>query len=120
MIVPGVIPFAVLAQTAITLAQSVSDGNPVIQYVNYGVLGLTVLAFIIGKVVPGFLYDRAEKRHVEEILRKDEVIDALTLENRRLNTYIADQVIPAIIRFTDQQARDIERRVKDLSRDDGR
>lgn len=89
--------------TLVWLATTQSN-DPIIQYVNYGVLGLTVVAFIIGKVVPGFIYDRAESRHKEELAAKDDQIRKQDEEIARLNAYIADSVIPAIIRFTDFQA----------------
>ena len=59
----------------------------------YGVLGLVVLGFILGKIVPGYIYER----RVEEIVESRE-------ENTRLRASIEDRVIPALIKSTEALA----------------
>lgn len=56
----------------------------------YGVLGLVVLAFIFGKIVPGYIYER---RYAE--------YEAEKAENRRLEETIKEKVIPALVKSTD-------------------
>lgn len=56
----------------------------------YGVLGLVVLAFIFGKIVPGYIYERRVAEH-----------DAEKEENRRLEETIKERVIPALVKSTD-------------------
>jgi hypothetical protein len=99
-----------LTLAAIVLAQS--GGDPTVQYINYGVLGITVVMFALGKFIPGVIYDRAEARHKAELEVRDKMIADRDEEIARLNLYIADSVIPAIIRFTDLQARQVERQLK--------
>lgn len=64
----------------------------------YGVLGLVVLGFIFGKIVPGYLYER----RVQEV-------EALKAEVGRLRDTIEEKVIPALIRSTDVLARYVDR-----------
>lgn len=59
----------------------------------YGVLGLVVLAFIFGKIVPGYIYERRVAEH-----------EAEKLENRRLEETIKERVIPALVKSTDVMA----------------
>lgn len=68
-------------------AESGADWGNLAQY---GVLGMVVLAFIFGKMVPGYIY---EKRTAE--------YEAEKAENRRLEKTIEEQVIPALLRSTD-------------------
>lgn len=56
----------------------------------YGVLGLVVLAFIFGKIVPGYIYERRVAEH-----------EAEKEENRRLEETIKERVIPALVKSTD-------------------
>lgn len=56
----------------------------------YGVLGLLVIAFLIGKVVPGPTYERSEKK-----------IEQLTNELAILRKAFEDDVLKALIRSTD-------------------
>lgn len=56
----------------------------------YGVLGLVVLAFIFGKIVPGYIYERRVTEH-----------EAEKAENRRLEETIKERVIPALVKSTD-------------------
>lgn len=59
----------------------------------YGVLGLVVLAFIFGKIVPGYVYERRVEEH-----------HAVIAENKQLEETIKERVIPALIRSTDVMA----------------
>jgi hypothetical protein len=63
------------------------------QFVQYGVLGLVVLAFIFGKIVPGYLYDKRVQEHQQE---KE--------ETKRLEETIRDRIIPALVQSTDVMA----------------
>lgn len=56
----------------------------------YGVLGLVVLAFIFGKIVPGYIYERRVEEH-----------RAAVAENQRLEETIKERVIPALVKSTD-------------------
>lgn len=75
----------VLAQTA--------EPNDWTSLAQYGVLGLVVLGFILGKIVPGYVYER----RLEEAERKDEEI-------QRLRVSIEERVIPALIKSTEALA----------------
>lgn len=59
----------------------------------YGVLGLVVLAFIFGKIVPGYIYERRVQEH-----------SAAVAENQRLEETIKERVIPALVKSTDVMA----------------
>lgn len=59
----------------------------------YGVLGFVVLAFIFGKMVPGYIYEKRSQEY-----------EAEKAENRRLEQTIQEQVIPALLRSTDIMA----------------
>lgn len=59
-------------------------------FVQYGVLGLVTLAFIFGKIVPGYIYERRVAEH-----------EAEKNENRRLEETIKERVIPALVKSTD-------------------
>lgn len=68
-----------------------ADGQP--DWANlaqYGVLGLVVLAFIFGRIVPGYIYERRVLEH-----------EAEKAENRRLEETIKERVIPALVKSTD-------------------
>lgn len=68
-----------------------ADGQP--DWANlaqYGVLGLVVLAFIFGRIVPGYIYERRVLEH-----------EAEKQENRRLEETIKERVIPALVKSTD-------------------
>jgi hypothetical protein len=56
----------------------------------YGVLGMVVLAFIFGKIVPGYIYERRVAEH-----------QAAVQENQRLEETIKERVIPALVKSTD-------------------
>jgi len=56
----------------------------------YGVLGLVVLAFIFGKIVPGYIYERRVAEY-----------EAEKAENRRLEDSIKEKVIPTLLQATD-------------------
>ena len=56
----------------------------------YGVLGLVVLAFIFGKIVPGYIYERRSAEY-----------EAEKAENRRLEDSIKEKVIPTLVQATD-------------------
>lgn len=56
----------------------------------YGVLGLVVLAFITGKIVPGYVYERRVEEH-----------HAAMQENARLEETIKERVIPALLKSTE-------------------
>lgn len=83
-------PFDVV--TLVVVAQSAGDPDWT-DLAQYGVLGLVVLAFIFGKIVPGYIYERRVKEHTSE---KE--------ENRRLEATIKDKVIPALVQSTDVMA----------------
>lgn len=98
-----------------------AQADPLLTYVNYGVLGLSVLALILGKVVPGILHDRIVKQmetdaerermhYVADVDRERGRVENKDLEIARLNELVQDKVIPAIIRFTDAHAALIEKR----------
>lgn len=73
------------------LAQEAASNDP--DWTNlaqYGVLGLVVLAFIFGKIVPGYIYERRVAEH-----------EAEKQENRRLEETIKERVIPALVKSTD-------------------
>lgn len=59
----------------------------------YGVLGLVVLGFVLGKIVPGYIYER-------KVLEAD----AERAENRRLEETMKEKVIPALVRSADVMA----------------
>jgi hypothetical protein len=83
----------------VLLAQEVAPaGFPVLELVNYGVLGLVVLAFVFGKIVPGYIYER----------RVQESAD-LRAENERIRTHIDERVMPALVRSTDLLSQYVER-----------
>lgn len=63
--------------TTSTTANDALAGS-LIQYTSYGVLGLTVVGFLTGKLVPGWLYKRSED------------------ENKRLRDLIDNKVYPLI------------------------
>lgn len=56
-----------------------------VQYTSYGVLGLTVVGFLTGKLVPGWLYKKSEEEN--ERLRKliDDKVYPLIEANTRIN-----------------------------------
>src|SRR4051794_40770384 len=56
----------------------------------YGVLGMVVLAFIFGKIVPGYIYERRVTEHQQAVQ-----------ENQRLEETIKERVIPALVKSTD-------------------
>lgn len=90
---------AVLAQI---LAQAGSpDAQSWLDLVQYGILGLVVLGFLTGRIVPGWVHktDVAERDQAEA--RKAE----LHAEIRELNKLFREQVIPALVRTTDTLAR---------------
>lgn len=66
----------------LVLAQAADPASGVSGWVEYGVLGLLVAAFLTGVVVPGFLYKRVEA------------------ENDRLRSLIDDKVYPLVERST--------------------
>lgn len=76
------------------LAQAAEGGGSTdtdwIGLAQYGVLGLVVLGFIVGKIVPGYIYERRVAEHAAE---KE--------ENRRLEGTIKDRVIPALVQSSD-------------------
>jgi hypothetical protein len=59
----------------------------------YGVLGMVVLAFIFGKIVPGYIYERRVEEH-----------KAAVAENQRLEETIKERVVPALIKSTEVMA----------------
>lgn len=63
-----------------------------------GPFALVVVLFILGKIVPGTIYDK----RVEEV-------HELQARNDTLTRIVEDKVIPALIRSTDLLARDLER-----------
>lgn len=75
-----------LAQTA----QSGPTGPDWTNLAQYGVLGLVVLAFIFGKIVPGYIYERRVAEY-----------EAEKNENRRLEDTIKEKIIPLLVQSTD-------------------
>jgi hypothetical protein len=70
-------------QPAVFIAAAEGSSNDqlsgaLINYTSYGVLGLTVLGFLTGKLVPGWLYSRSEK------------------ENERLRLLIDGKIYPLV------------------------
>lgn len=72
------------------LAQQAEQSPDWTNLAQYGVLGLVVLAFIFGKIVPGYIYERRVAEH-----------EAEKNENRRLEDTIKERVIPALVKSTD-------------------
>jgi hypothetical protein len=70
-----------------------SDSSNVVDFAQYGVLGLLVLGFVFGKIAPGYLLDRAEARLAE----KDALIE-------RMRLAMEDKTVPALIRSTETLA----------------
>lgn len=71
-----------------------------VQYTSYGVLGLTVLGFLTGKLVPGWLYKRSEAEN--ERLRR--LIDDKVYPLVENNTRVTERAIE-VMRDMNQQAR---------------
>lgn len=63
----------------------------------YGVLGILVVLFIFGKVVPGYILEKREQE-----------IEKLREENKALRSAFEDKVIPALIRSTDVLTKFVE------------
>lgn len=95
--------------------------DPLLTYINYGVLGVSVVVLILGKVVPGVLHDRLvgqlqseleheRAEHRSELARERERSEGKDAEIARLNELVQEKVIPAIIRFTDAHAAVLEQR----------
>lgn len=70
-----------------------SDPNGALNFAQYGVLGLIVLGFITGKIVAGYLLDRAEARLAE----RDAVIEKMRMS-------MEEKTVPALIRSTETLA----------------
>lgn len=89
------------------LAQAGGEGSTVdwTNIAQYGVLGLVVLAFIFGKIVPGYIYEKAKQEH-----------EAEKAENRELEKTVKEQVIPALLRSTDMMAQVLDL-LNELDRD---
>lgn len=77
---------------AYVLAQETSSPNWA-DLAQYGVLGLVVLAFIFGKIVPGYIYERRVAEH-----------EAEREQNRKLEDTIKEKVIPTLVQSTDVMA----------------
>lgn len=71
-------------------ADVTSNGIDVTQIFQYGVLGLILLLILLGKLVPGYMYDRRE-----------EELKSLQMKLDRLESIIEERVIPALVRSTD-------------------
>lgn len=74
---------------ALLAADPAAAGPDWANLAQYGVLGLVVLAFVFGKIVPGYIYER---RVAEYNAEKD--------ENRRLEDTIKEKVIPTLVQST--------------------
>lgn len=72
------------------LAQAASPDFGAAGWIQFGALGLIVVAFMTGQIVPRFILDRKEKE-VEELRR----------QNEELRRMVQDQIIPALTRTTD-------------------
>lgn len=59
-------------------------------FAQYGVLGLVVLAFIFGKIVPGYVYERRVTEHY-----------AAMEQNKQLEETIRERILPALIKSSD-------------------
>jgi hypothetical protein len=70
-----------------------NDPNNVVDFAQYGVLGLIVLGFITRKIVAGELLERAEARVVE----KDAVIERIRLSMEEK----MERLVPALVRSTE-------------------
>ena len=86
------------APVGVAAQQGSSDPTDWTGLAQYGVLGLIVLAFIFGRIVPGYIYER---RVVE--------VEQLRAENKSLDDSIKDRVIPAVISATDVLSRVLDR-----------
>lgn len=78
-------PFLLLAQES-----GNNSGPDWTGLAQYGVLGLVVLAFIFGKIVPGYIYERRVQEHQQAVQ-----------DNQRLEETIKERVIPALVKSTD-------------------
>ena len=56
----------------------------------YGVLGLVVLGFIFGKIVPGYVYER----RLKEVEERDAKIERMTIA-------FEEKAIPALLKASD-------------------
>lgn len=79
---------------ASAFADVTTNGIDVTQIFQYGVLGLILLLILLGKLVPGYMYERRE-----------EELKALQNKLDRLETIIEERVIPALVRSTDVLAK---------------
>ncbi len=70
-----------------------SDPSSAINFAQYGVLGVLVVAFIFGKIAPGYLLDRAEAKLAE----KDALIE-------KMRVAMEEKTVPALIRSTEALA----------------
>lgn len=76
-------------------AESGGDSSPNwADIAQYGVLGLVVLAFIFGKIVPGYIYEKRVEEHRKALE-----------DNRLLEETIKERVIPALLKSTDVMGR---------------
>lgn len=75
----------------LVLAQATPDS--LAEWLQWGVLGLVIVAFLIGQLIPGYLYQqmKAERDQLQE--KNDELTERL-LE-------MQEQVVPALIASTD-------------------
>ena len=100
---------------AVLLAQTEASQPDWSNIAQYGVLGLVVLAFIFGKIVPGYIYERRVEEHRKALE-----------DNRLLEETIKERVIPALLKSTDVIGRvldlldKLEERDKERERDRGR
>lgn len=73
-----------------TLLAQAAGAPGVVEWLQYGVLGLVVVAIILGWLVPGRTYEREVKR-----------ADRLEEENERLREHNEQRVVPLLTRAMD-------------------
>lgn len=75
---------------ATILAAAGDSSNALLDYAQYGVLGLIVIGFVTRKIVSGELLERAEAK----IAEKDALIEKMRIA-------MEDKTVPALIRCTE-------------------
>ena len=63
-------------------------------WLQFGVLGIVAIGFVLGKIVPGYILDRIQKE-----------LDSKNAEMAQLRSKMENEVIPALTRVTDLMTR---------------
>jgi hypothetical protein len=85
---------AVLVARAVAVTAQMAPADDLLGWIQYGVLGLVVVGFLLGKIVPGRIYDQA-------IAENQKLRDELADRNAKTET----QILPAALRLTDVATR---------------